>query len=335
METRSIRFNFPLDKKELAKKKNTFNSPIPSRIYKDLISYKSYSRPLMGMGKGRGVGDLGTICEEYMKLDSSPTYDGFCSYFFKKGLDDVDDRYRGRTLDEIKENAKIYYSKFKEEYGSLVSRQIALYYSIQEKLQEPLLSEKKRVDWDVRRLSGLTIQDFFDNLILHSIIETFDGHYAEHKVGEWINRRLDGSGLKCRPATKDDDDMCGIDLYIEDCNGTKKYLIQVKPMSFIYRVRKKDSLGNPYPDILKDVGTLFTKEQRAYRKYGLNTSFIFYQTSPHDSSFRVLEDITSPGMIRFDPHELFSPDKQNPYIASPGIIDERYLVPLSTSPSPS
>lgn len=107
--------------------------------------------------------------------------------------------------------------------------------------------------------SKLELVDFYDAMVLHAIVETYDGYMREKQVKD----SLVGAGAKIDTVSGDEDVKMAIDVKAE-LNGNT-FLIQVKPISFF--------AGNHNKSLNEDRAALKRKESRAREKYGKNTYF--------------------------------------------------------------
>lgn len=80
------------------------------------------------------------------------------------------------------------------------------------------------------------IEDFFDDLVNHIIIETYDGHQAERELGDILSRR----GGEVEETDGDFDSKFGVDLIVKTKKNT--YYIQVKPFSTFSKMQPHDGL---------------------------------------------------------------------------------------------
>lgn len=107
--------------------------------------------------------------------------------------------------------------------------------------------------------SKLELADFYDAMVLHAVIETYDGYMREKQVKDALN----SVGAKIDNVSGNEDVKMAIDVKAE-LNGNV-FLIQVKPVSF-FAGSHNEALNN-------DRAALIKKEMRARNKYGVNTFF--------------------------------------------------------------
>ena len=108
--------------------------------------------------------------------------------------------------------------------------------------------------------SMLSLADFYDALILHIIVETYDGDVREKQVKDSLRQ----AGATIESVSGDEDSRMAIDIKAE-LNGNT-FLVQVKPVSFFVGGMTNKSLND-------DRKALYKKERRAREKYGANTYF--------------------------------------------------------------
>ena len=108
--------------------------------------------------------------------------------------------------------------------------------------------------------SMLSLENFYDGLILHIIVETYDGYVREKQVKE----ALSNVGATIETVTGDEDTKMAIDIKAE-LNGNT-FLVQVKPVSFFVGGMSNKALND-------DRKALSKKEKRAREKYGNKTYF--------------------------------------------------------------
>lgn len=82
------------------------------------------------------------------------------------------------------------------------------------------------------------IEDFFDDLVNHIIIETYDGHRSERELGDIFRSK----GCEVEESDGDFDSKFGVDLIVK--TKTKAYYIQVKPFSTFSKVKPHEGLRN-------------------------------------------------------------------------------------------
>lgn len=92
------------------------------------------------------------------------------------------------------------------------------------------------------------LEDFFDDLVNHIIIETYDGHQAERCLKNFLISK----DFNVEETDGDFDANFGVDLIVKK-NNQKKY-IQVKPISTF--------IGNNNDGLIKDRINFFKKQQK-------------------------------------------------------------------------
>lgn len=105
------------------------------------------------------------------------------------------------------------------------------------------------------------LEDFFDDLVNHIIIETFDGHQAERSLSE----DLSSKGFNIQETDGDFDAKFGVDL-IATKNGITRY-IQVKPRSTF--------VGKPNDGLRKARKSFFDKQEKLNIFLGENNDILY------------------------------------------------------------
>ena len=93
---------------------------------------------------------------------------------------------------------------------------------------------------------SFTLEEFFDDIVCHVIIETFDGHQAEKELMNVLTRY----GYDVEETEGDMDAEYGVDLIVRK-NGEFKEFIQVKPLSTFVRTN---------PSLIEDRSHFFMKQ---------------------------------------------------------------------------
>ena len=137
---------------------------------------------------------------------------------------------------------------------------------------------------DIEIIQNLTFEDFFDLLILHIIIETYDGHIAEEHYKNLYHKL----GYEIIEPNDNDDALRGIDFIIKGKNN-HQHFIQVKPRSFA-----TSTSSTAY-----DRANHFNKEKLIKERYGNDSmlEFIFYERDDIDNN--ILTYVVSDNKIRF------------------------------------
>lgn len=109
----------------------------------------------------------------------------------------------------------------------------------------------------------MEFSDYYDLLILHIIIETYDGQRAE----EYYRELYENKGFNVTIPDESDDTILGIDFIIQ--GPEQKHFIQVKPRTFATSVSSTS----------RDRRNHFEKEKLIKYNYGENSTleFIFYE----------------------------------------------------------
>jgi hypothetical protein len=94
--------------------------------------------------------------------------------------------------------------------------------------------------------SSFTLEEYFDDIVCHVIIETFDGHKAEKE----LMKVLTDYGFDVEETEGDMDAEYGVDLIVRK-NGELKEYIQVKPISTFVRTN---------PSLIADRSNFFMKQ---------------------------------------------------------------------------
>jgi hypothetical protein len=104
---------------------------------------------------------------------------------------------------------------------------------------------------------NISFEDCFDDLIMHVIIETFDGQNVENIVKEVLEK----SGFVVEKVLGDDDAVLGIDLKVKDKGGYwYRMFLQIKPVTTF--------LGNKNQSLISDRINFFEKERMVIDRYG-------------------------------------------------------------------
>lgn len=169
-------------------------------------------------------------------------------------LPNVDAKYRGRSIEEISIMSKDFEDKAKNYFK------------------------------DTEIIQNLTFEDFFDLLILHIIIETYDGHFAEEHYKNLYHKL----GYEIIEPNDNDDALRGIDFIIKG-KKNHQHFIQVKPRSFA-----TSTSSTSY-----DRANHFHKEKLIKERYGNDSmlEFIFYEKD--DIENNILTYMLNDNKIRF------------------------------------
>lgn len=179
-----------------------------------------------------------------------------------------DKKYRGRSIEEIIIMAKDYQEKAIKKYP------------------------------DNEFIQKMTFEDFFDLLVLHIIIETYDGHIAEN----YFKKMYEEKGFDVTEPNENDDAKMGIDFIVK--TNEKTHFIQVKPRTF---ATSTSSTGY-------DRANHFEKEKLIKEKYGENASleFIFYERGDNENDIKPYM-VNKSGKIRFSLSDVCYPNGLTKY----------------------
>lgn len=106
--------------------------------------------------------------------------------------------------------------------------------------------------------TGDELKFFYDNLVYHYFIQTYEGHKHEQEIMEYLKSK----GKECKTTNPDDDAELGLDLEIDIA------FIQVKPITFFY--------GNRNESLINDRLLAIEKYGKAMKKYNKPTVFAIY-----------------------------------------------------------
>ena len=147
--------------------------------------------------------------------------------------------------------------------------------------------------------SKLSLVDFYDAMILHIVVETYDGYLREKQVKDALKQ----VGADIETVSGDEDVKMAIDVKAE-LNGNT-FLIQVKPISFFVGGMTNKPLND-------DRKALSRKERRAREKYGANTYFRYLLYDSFDTGEWIVNE--EKGKCSFSYDELldnFARPKKN------------------------
>lgn len=114
--------------------------------------------------------------------------------------------------------------------------------------------EDLAIEWKEKSGSKRPLQDFYDALVLHAVVETFDGNKTELSAANAYRKR----GYTVTIPSGQDDRTCGID-FIAEKDG-KKVVVQVKPVSFFRG-------GERNKGLVHDRVVFFAKKLLAAKRY--------------------------------------------------------------------
>lgn len=136
-----------------------------------------------------------------------------------------------------------------------------------------------------------SLETYFYGVIVHVIIETFQG--AAHEQAAM--NQLQKAGFKVSKGTDDEDALMNIDIKVSDKDGNLKYLLQVKPLSFITSYRS---------DTVLDKINAFEKEKMAKIAYpSVQLFYLLYDAATDKWIFNV-----DKGRCTFAYEELVKPN---------------------------
>ena len=123
------------------------------------------------------------------------------------------------------------------------------------------------------------LEEFFDNIVTHAIIETLDGKRAEINLRDFYNSLED---YEVDIVDGDLDDKCGVDLIIRNKKDNTVLYIQVKPISTF--------LGNSNIGLIKDRIRFFKKQKNLNNALGEEHEILYmmYDKTHLDKTNEVL-----------------------------------------------
>lgn len=206
------------------------------------------------------VGNCTTLYRKY----KPETYQEFADKYFND--------YENNNFDLLKLNGDINYGRSVE--------QISL---IAEKLFNELNDNK------------ITIENCFDLMITHIVIETFVGQKVEELVRDYI---IKNGKHKLILPNQYEDTECGIDIITQNLVNNKINFIQIKPISLFLSkqigvITDRKKFHNKYPKLLKNL----IKE-----KYSINEI--------HDTLLYIVYSVDNNGNITF----LKDDNKRKPFL---------------------
>lgn len=114
------------------------------------------------------------------------------------------------------------------------------------------------------------IEDFFDDLVNHIIIETYDGHRAERELRDILISK----GCEVEETDGDFDSKFGVDLIVKGRLKQKTYYIQVKPFSAF-------SKKQPHDGLRKDRINFFNKQRYLDNHLGEHNEIEYMMYNKH------------------------------------------------------
>lgn len=122
----------------------------------------------------------------------------------------------------------------------------------------------------------LDLNNIFDLIIFHAIVETYNGVFAEEEVKRYLEKDKSRKVIKVEEL----DRLYGIDLLAENQDGVGMVGVQVKPVSFF--LGKKS-------DLIKDRQKVFTQFDKLIKnknKYNVDKLFfVIYKTDGNETLF--------------------------------------------------
>lgn len=151
--------------------------------------------------------------------------------------------------------------------------------------------EALAIEWKDWSHSNFPLVDFYDTLVLHAVIETFDGLRKEEEV----YKAFQGLGYDVTYTEGKLDSDLGVDIVAS--KGDKKYLVQVKVMSYFF---------GKTPRLPKDRAHVCSEEAKEGRKkaFGEDAIFVWYIYDGRTGLWAENDDGTS----AFSLEELMNPD---------------------------
>lgn len=122
---------------------------------------------------------------------------------------------------------------------------------------------------------NIDIDIYVKNIILHTIIETYNGQKIEETIQEYIESK----GYNVIRCCGDEDAEYGIDLKVH--NDTETFALQIKPLSFFK--------GNKNISLINDRISAFVKEQKCYNTFNIKTYYIVYDIIS-TNQFKILKN---------------------------------------------
>ena len=173
---------------------------------------------------------IGKKHNKLWKTISGRPYVGNCSYLYATlkptSYQDFFDKYIN-FISPVNEGDKLKKNQF---YGRTIADLVRLATYYQEQAND----------------ENFTLEEFFDDIVCHVIIETFDGHKAEKE----LMKVLTDYGFDVEETEGDMDAEYGVDLIVRK-NGEFKEFIQVKPISTFVRTN---------PSLIEDRSNFFMKQ---------------------------------------------------------------------------
>lgn len=123
--------------------------------------------------------------------------------------------------------------------------------------------EEMAIKWKEMSHVDKPLVDFYDALVLHAVVETFDGNGMENIVRD----AFIAAGFKTRRTNGKEDAEYGIDVVAE--KGDQKFLVQVKPKTFYYPAPDNDTL-------LDDRKSMWEKEVKGKEAFGQDFIYQYY-----------------------------------------------------------
>lgn len=135
-----------------------------------------------------------------------------------------------------------------------------------EKLRGRTVAELQQIARNYQKLCkdrSIKFEDFYNNVILHVIVESYEGYIKECSFFNYVKAK----GLDIRKAPNNLDAEYGIDFVIYKDNKPK-YAIQHKPISFI--------MGNRNQSLINDRISALYKIKKTKDKFNIPTAYVFY-----------------------------------------------------------
>lgn len=225
---------------------------MPNYIFKDVDHYKQIKRlynfyPLTVIWHDEGAPSpkIGKCVECFTKWFAQTddySYQSFGNYYFENI----------RSVADLQELSKHLYNLFEKHKDTFVKKQDKI----------------------------LNLDNIFDLIILHAIIETYNGQFCEERVKQILEQR--GT-----PYNKVEylDRTYGIDLLVTNKNNDSTSGIQIKPISFF--------LGNK-PDLVRDREKVFIQLKNLHNgknEYNVKRLFfVIYKVVDNEIRFLSKED---------------------------------------------
>lgn len=193
-----------------------------------------------------------SITKKYINRDRI----GSCSYLFLKYHPSSYQEFADRYFDDYDYNTFDYRTCTGDRhYGRSVEQLVCIANRYHQEINNP----------------DITLEQCFDDLINHIIIETYDGHQAELHISNLLTTY---NVYEINTGIDDLDAICGVDLVIRKKGMNKHHYIQVKPNTTF--------IGDKNISLLEDRVNFFKKEKKLQDYLKDNTACIEYMVYDTD-----------------------------------------------------